>query len=96
MGQNGSKIDVQGTFGASSAASWWLWGRQWRLWVPLWRLGGVSGRLGGVFLPSWSLRLDALWQTFGSFEAHLGHFVEAFWRLLATFYAVLGELLEKT
>ena len=31
-----------------------------------------------------------------SFQAHFGHFVEAFWRLLATFYAVLGELLEKS
>ena len=47
-------------------------------------------------LAAFGLRLGALWETFGSFEAHFGHFVEAFWRLLATFYAVLGELLEKS
>ena len=50
----------------------------------------------GVFLPSWGLPLGALWETFSSFEVHFGHFVEAFWKLLATFYEVLGELLEKS
>ena len=51
--------------------------------VAFWRLWG----------PLWPTL--AAFGTFGSFEAHFGHFVEAFWRLLATFYAVLGEFLEK-
>ena len=71
-------------------------GRLRRLAGGFWSVSGVFGVLfgsleasrGGLeasFLPSWSLRLGALWQTFGSFEAHVGHFVEACWRLLATF-----------
>ena len=40
-------------------------------------LGGFAA-VFSVFLSSWSLRLGALWQTFGSFDAHFEHFVEAF------------------
>ena len=39
-----------------------------------------------------------VWGSLGDFWylwTHFGHFVKGFWRLLATFYAVLGELLEK-
>ena len=56
------------------------------------RLGAAWRRLSAVLGPSFGRSLG----TFGSFEAHVGYFVEAFWRLLATFYAVLGELLEKS
>ena len=57
------------------------------------RLGAAWRRLSAVLEPSFG---RSLVETFGSFEAHFGHFVEAFWRLLATFYADLGELLEKS
>ena len=76
MDQNGSKIDVQGTFGASSGASWWLLERQWRLWGALWKLGGVSGRLGGVCLPSRGLRFTL----FGRLLVALRLIVGTLWR----------------
>ena len=81
MGQNGSKIDVQGTFGASSAASWWLLGHQWRLGVLF---GGLEESRGGLeaffcclgvfvwalfgkLLVALSLILGTLWRHFGDY-----------------------------
>ena len=99
-------FDLSGGIGRPFWHSSGAWGRTWALGKDLWAVSALYCDLWGGFLASLGTLvadIGCLWasfgrslETFGSFGGHFGYFVEAFWRLLATFYAILGELLEKS
>ena len=99
-------LTFQGGIGRPFWHSSGAWGRTWALGKDLWAVSALYCDLWGGFLASLGTLvadIGCLWASFGrslvdfwSFEVHFGHFVEAFWILLATFCAFLDELLEKS